>query len=403
MRKVLTEAVVRAAKAPESGQHDIWDTRHPGFGLRISYGGAKTFVLLYRQNGRKHRLTLGKWPAMTLAEAHKAARKRGGEIADGKDPAAERAQIKAAETFGELADLYLERHAAVHKRPRSILEDRQMLKADLLPAWKDRKLADIRRKDVIDLLDRIVARGALIHANRVRALISSMFNFGVGRDLVEFNPAHLVKRPAPEHSRDRVLSEDELRRLWRALELQPAKVSAAFKLLLLTAGRRSEVLGMRWSEVDLEGGWWVLPAERSKNKLAHRVPLVPSAIALLRSLRNAGSESEVVFRGGRLGQSVSNPQKWILSLRSQAELVDFHVHDLRRTVASKLAAMGVARLEISKLLNHSEGGVTRVYDRHSYDTEKRAALLRWEKRLLAIVGVTAPESNVIELAARAAV
>ena len=273
-----------------------------------------------------------------------------------------------------------------------------MLNADLLPAWKDRKLPAIGRRDVIALLDEIVARGAPIHANRVLALCSTIFNFAIGRDLTEHNPAHKVPRPALERSRERRLSDDEVRRLWLALEPEPLKIQAVYKLALLTAARRSEILGLAWSELDLERGWWTLPAGRAKSGEEHRIPLSPTAVSLLRQLED-GHKSAFVFPGGRLGRPVANPQKWIARIRQRAALEDFRFHDLRRTAASGMSSIGVPRLTISKLLNHAEGGITKIYDRHSYDPEKRAALLKWDRHLTAMVQGEEAASNVIALQA----
>ena len=210
-------------------------------------------MLAYRQDKRQHRMTLGRFPELSVADARAKATSTLGDIAKGVDPAADRARAKADPTFGELAELYIERHARVKKKPRSIAEDEYML-ADLLPAWADRKLPTISRRDVIAVLDGIVARGSPVQANRVLALASTVFNFAIGRDLIEHNPAHRVARPALERSRERRLSDDEIRRLWQALDQEPFKVEAAFKLALLTAARRSEILGLAWSEVDLDGG-----------------------------------------------------------------------------------------------------------------------------------------------------
>jgi integrase len=298
--------------------------------------------------------------------------------------------------FAQFADLYIERHAMLRKKPRSVAEDRHMLALDLLPAWKYRRISKVGRRDVIALLDGIVARGAPIQANRVQALISKMFNFAVGRGLVDSNPAYRVPRSAPEHSRDRVLSDGEIRLLWRTLDGEQTRVAAAFKLALLTAARRSEVLGMRWGELDFDAGWWTIPAEPSKNGLSHRVPLVPAALPLLHALKEGSHDPEVVFLGGRLGRPVANPQKWLARIRRRAQLNDFRLHDLRRTVASNLTALGVPRLVVGKLLNHVETGVTAVYDRHSYDQEKRGALLKWERRLTEII-TGEPVCKVVEI------
>jgi integrase len=273
-----------------------------------------------------------------------------------------------------------------------------MLNADLLPAWKDLKLAAIGRRDVIALLDDTVARDAPIYANRLRALTSTIFNFAIGRDLTEYNPVYKVPRPALERSRERRLSDDEVRRLWVALEVEPLKVQVAYKLALLTAARRSEVLCMAWSELDLDRGWWVLPTDRAKSGEEHRIPLGPTAVGLLRSLE-AKRKSLFVFAGGKIGRPVANPQKWILRIRERAKLDDFRFHDLRRTAASHMTAIGIQRLTVSKILNHSEGGVTKVYDRNSYDKEKRAALLKWDHRIGEIISSEPRRASVIELRA----
>jgi integrase len=268
----------------------------------------------------------------------------------------------------------------------------------LLPVWKDRKLPEIGRRDVNALLDEIVARGAPIQANRVRALCSTIFNFAISRDLLEHNPAYKVARRARELGRERKLLDDEIRRLWSALEAEPVKVQVVFKFALLTAARRSEVLGIAWSELDLDRGWWALPRERSKGGTEHRIPLSRTAVDLLRGLEAARNpSSQFVFAGGKIGRSVSNPQKWIARIRSRANLIDFRFHDLRRTAASGMTSIRIDRLTVSKLLNHAEGGVTRIYDRHSYDREKRAAVVKWDKHLQRLLTGADDESNLVRL------
>jgi len=395
MKVNITSSFAEAVKPPAAGQIDCWDRKTSGFGLRVSMGGTKTWIVRYRQDGSRRRYLLGRFPQVSLADARQAARRYLGEVATGKDPAAERAQAKAEPTFAELATLYLERHAALHNKPRTVAEATRILRADILPVWGQRKISSIGRKDIIALLDDIVARGAPIEANRVRALLSVMFGFALDRELVDAHPAYRIRRPAPEHSRDRVLSDDEIRQFWQALENEPLRVAAGFKLALLTAARSSEVFGMTWSEVDLDGGWWTLPAERSKNGKAHRIPLVASALTLLRALQNESKGCELVIRPGKLGRGswrpLRCPRNWLADIRRSAGLAHFTTHDLRRTVASKMTELGIPRLTVSKLLNHAEAGVTHVYDRHTYDAEKRAALLKWERRLTEIVeGATAP-------------
>ncbi len=337
---------------------DYWDGQLPGFGVRVSKSGRKTFIVRYQgANGSKRRLNLGMYPVMSLAEARDQAREKLAAIARGEDPQVEKVAERQAPTFGELSEIYLERHAKVKKRRWQ--EDERKLRVDLLPHWKSRKAGSIARADVTELLDGIVARGAPIMANRVKALISKIFNFGIGRGLVEHNPCLLVPMPARERPRERVLSEDEIRRLWTLLEDENPTMSATFKMRLLTAQRGVEVLKMRWRHID--GTWWTIPAEVAKNGLTHRVPLAPQVLTLLDELRPQTGKSAWVFASPR---KTSRP---IVSVQSAAERlaersgIAFTPHDLRRTAASFMTSMGISRLVVSKLLNHVESGVTSIY------------------------------------------
>ncbi len=395
MRVKMTAQFVESVKAPDRGQMDYWDERTPGLGLRISQGGKRAWTVFYRIGGRMRRLTLGPYPSLSLADARRMAASSLREVHHGNDPATAKREARAAETFGQLAELYLERHAKVEKR--SWPEDERIIERELLPAWKNRKAGEIRRSDVIDLLDHIVERGAPVQANRTKALISKIFNFGIRRGLVEANPAYGIGNPGgQEQARDRVLSEDEIRSVWNSLEPEPPKIRAIFRLALLTAQRRSEIAGMRWDELDLDAGWWTIPAERSKNGLAHRVPLASEAMRILREIKAGANDELLVFRGGHIGLPLTNLQKPMVRIKEKSG-VEFRMHDLRRTAASLMTGIGIPRLVVSKLLNHVERGITSVYDRHSYDAEKRAALLKWERRLREMLEQKPKPSKVVAL------
>ena len=362
---------------------DYWDDRLPGFGVRVAQSGRKTFVVRYSAtDGRKRRLTLGAYPLLSLADARDKAREALAEVARGDDPQGQKKAERQAPTFGELASVYLERHAKVKKRHWR--EDERMLRVDLLPRWKRRKAESIGRRDVSEMLDGIVARGAPIMANRVKALISKIYNFGIGRGMVESNPCLGVPMPAKARQRDRVLSEEEIRSLWRVLTEEELVMAATFKVRVLTAQRGVEVLKMRWEHLD--GNWWTIPGEVAKNGLSHRVPLAPQVQSLLDELRPVTGDSEWVFASPRRkGAHITAIQKAAERIAKRAE-VDFVPHDLRRTAASFMTSMGTSRLVVSKILNHVESGITAVYDRHSYDAEKREALVRWAGKLDEILG-----------------
>jgi integrase len=344
---------------------------------------------MYRPKGsqKKARLTLGRYPAFSLADARDMVRERAVDVARGNDPNQDRRTRQQSPTFSYLAAEYIEKYAKEKKR--SWREDQRVITRDLLPVWAERKAQDLQRKDVINLLDRIVARGARIQANRTLALIRKMYNWGIGRDLVEANPCTQIQAPGKEVQRDRVLSEAEIRAVWIAFEAQSPLISAMFKLRLVTAQRGGEVCSMAWADIDLESRWWRIPAERAKNGLAHRVPLSGLAISILEPLHERHSKSEWVFPSPvRRAGYIANVQKAAERIRSAADIDDFVPHDLRRTAASYMTSLGVSRLVVSNILNHVEPGVTRVYDRYSYEKEKLGALEIWSEHLtLCVEGV----------------
>ena len=375
----LTDAVIRAL-TPGGTQLDCWCIAPRGFGLRVSPGGRKTFVVRYVVGGRRRRMSLGAYPTTTLADARRRAMLVLGEVANGKDPAQVRHDTRRAETFGDLAAPYLEKHARPKKR--SWREDDRIIANELLPAWRTTQAREIKRRDVREVIEAIAERPAPIMANRVLALIKKIFNFGIAREIVEFNPCAQLERPGKEQQRDRVLSDEEIRVFWTALEREPSEIAAAFRLRLVTAQRGGEVVNMRWSDVDLNDRWWTIPGADAKNGLAHRVPLNVLAIEILHMLlRRASSgrhESLYVLAGARGKRQRSEAV-------ARLGLTGFRGHDLRRTAASRMASAGVQRLVIGKVLNHGERGVTAVYDRHSYDAEKREALDIWCRHLKSIL------------------
>ena len=285
--------------------------------------------------------------------------------------------------MAELAGQYIARHAKPHKK--SWRDDERLLHKEVLPHWGRRKAYDIKRADVIALLDGIVERGAPVQANRVLALVRMMFNWAISRDQLEHNPCAQVKAPGREQQRDRVLNDEEIREVWDAcVHLMPV-MGAYFKTLLLTAQRVSELRLMHWNDIDLEMGWWTIPASVAKNGLAHRIPLNAPVQEVLRALQaTTGSTSWVFPSPRRRDNHFINIRKSAVRLRALSE-VDFIPHDLRRTVASRLTSLGFPRLTVSKVLNHAESGVTRVYDRHSYDAEKREALEAWGRKVKELV------------------
>ena len=407
----LTDRGIRAL-VPRDTPTDLRDGGLRGLIVTVLPSGRRQFSVRYRFRGTQRRFILGDYPDVTLAEARKRARRAQAAIDDGHDPAGDRRTAKAPRTdlVSALVEHYLAKHARTFKR--SADEDERILTVNVLPYWRDRSVRDLTRRDVRALVERVVDRGSPIMANRTLADVRTMLNFAVDHDWIDANPASRIKKPAPEFSRDRVLSEDELRRLWRLLERLPTtaerpapgrkgtsgdpddpicpvspRLAALVKVRLLLAQRGGETARMRWRDLDLEAGWWTIPATDTKNGEPHRVPLTVDAAALIRA--QAGDEAgESVFARG--ATSVVDRAKKAPARFAKALGIEFRGHDLRRTAATGMAAAGVPREHIARVLNHVDGTAraTNVYDRHSYDREKRTALEAWARRLDAILDGT---------------
>jgi len=387
-----------AIKPSPEGRLEYWDEDTKGLGLRVSASGRKSWVLMYRVRGEKRlrRATLGTYPVLSLADARDMAQTDLRAAAKGEDPAATRKAEREADTFGDLAERYIERYAK--KRKKSWFKDRQALDRDLLPRFKHRKAASITRREVIDLLEEIANRGAPVGANRTLEIIRRIYNWAIEQEYVVTNPCQRIKKIGVEKRRDRVLADDEIRAVWAAFEKQ-ARVGNLFKLRLLTIQRPSEVSQMRWQDIDVDSAWWTIPAEFSKNGLPHRVPLSPSAVNMLQSIRAAcGGKSEWVFPSPTGRGPLRNVWRAIDYIRKSSG-VEFTPHDLRRTGASRMTGdLGFSRLVVARVLNHAETGVTATYDRHSYDREKRQALDAWDSRLQNILRAESSRTNVVRLA-----
>ncbi|MCZ6858995.1 MAG: integrase arm-type DNA-binding domain-containing protein, partial [Alphaproteobacteria bacterium] len=286
-----------AAIKPKAERYEVWEDGRTGLGVRVSPKGRKSWVYMYRFNGKARRMGIGTYPAIGLAKArvmHAGAKEI---LAKGADPGTQQTERKraerSAETVFDLADEYLEKWA--RPRKRSAAEDERMLNKDVLPAWGMRKAKSITRRDVILLLDGIVERGSPIQANRTLAVVRRMFNFAISRDILDTTPVAMVKAPAKENQRDRVLSADEIKTFWNGLAAAPMTqaVRLALKLELVTAQRKGELVGAALSEFDFDEGVWTIPAGRAKNGIAHRVPLSPLTLELIEEARAVARQAEI--------------------------------------------------------------------------------------------------------------
>jgi integrase len=405
MAKGLTAKSIENLK-PGGVRQEIPDGGCRGLYLVVQPSGRKSWAVRYRFQGKPRKLTLE--GVATLAEARKAATGALHELERGSDPAGLKFNAKAAEeraaalragdTVDNLAARFIERYAKKETRENSWRMTERIFERFVLPAWGSRIIHDIKRRDVIELVE-AVAEDTPILANRVHAALSKFFNWLASRDVIGASPCAGVARPSKEEPRDRILADDELKSVWEAAGELGQPVGPFVRLLILTGQRRGEVAGLCWSEID--GETWTLPPERTKNGQKHVVPLSRQAMEIVKAApRIVGSD--FVFPGARGGRLAGFSHiKGYLDARAKLK-EQWSIHDLRRTVASGMAKIGISLPVVERLLNHkgeSFSGIRGVYQRHDYAIEKANALQRWADHVEGIVkGV--PADKVVALRPR---
>jgi integrase len=391
MSRALTDAMVRNVQPPSSGRAEIRDPGCRGLELRVTAAGVKSFAFRYRdrRTRRIERITLGRYPDLMLREARARADELRHQVANGQSPATDK-RGAAEREFAALADRYLTEHARRFKR--SADQDERNLRLHILPRWRDRDFAEITRADVVSLVERLAATRPVL-ANRVQALVSSIFSFAVDKALIAQHPCLRLRKAGDEAARKRVLDDDEIRTFWTRVVEPPVSraVGLALRLVLLTGCRPGEIAGLMKSEIELNPqgrpSSVTIPAERSKNGRPHFVPLAPLARGVLTDALTLAGGSPAVFpsRSGRVAGHALAVAMARLGKALGAE--DWPTpHDLRRTCATRLSKAGIRQEDVSAILNHTRTDVTgKHYDVHDRAGEKRIALSRWSQILTAIL------------------
>jgi len=405
MAKELTAAAVEKLK-PGQTRREIPDGRVGGLYFLIQPNGKRSWAMRFRFAGRSRKFTLGQYPAIDLKAARELARQAKGKIESGADPGVEK-KAEKAKAFVPANDLvedviarFIAQYAKRKLKASTAAEAERLLNKEIVPVWRGRRLSEIKRPDIHNLLDGIIDR-APVTANRTLSWLKRVCSWAIERGLIEANPCGGIKPPAAETSRERILSDDELAAIWQASEGLGAPYRAFVRLLILTGQRRSEIAEMRWKEIDLENRAWTLPAARAKNGRAHQIPMPDQAIEILRILpRIAGSEFAFTVSGKQPITAFDKTKKRLDALLPPPAPAPWTFHDFRRTAASGMARLGVNLPVIEKLLNHVSGsfaGIVGVYQRHSFADEKARAMAAWARHVESIVSGE-PAGNVVELA-----
>jgi len=396
----LTDAAVDKIK-PTDKRQEIPDSLTVGLYFVVQPTGRKGWQVRYRTPTVQRRMTLGAYPLIGLKEARTRARDALLAAHDGADPAAEakatkekRADLNDRDKVSRLLKQFRKRHLAGLK---SGDEAYRFLERFVLPAWGDRDIHTITKRDLIDLLDEIADSGRMTTANRVLAHTRKFLNWCVERDVLGASPAAGVKPPAKEKNRDRVLSDDEIRWFWKACDSVGHPWGPMAKLLLLTGQRLNEVAQMTDGEIN--GDTWHLSTDRTKNGRAHDVPLSDAASAVLSDIERIKGRAGYVFtttgdsavQGFHKGRAHIAGAMEAIAKEDTGQAVDiphWGFHDLRRTAATGMARLGIPVRVTEAVLNHvsgTAGGIVSVYQRHDYADEKRDALDAWSRLVIDLV------------------
>lgn len=448
MAKNLTAVAVEKVKPDPAKRLEIADGLLPGLYLVVQPSGRKSWAVRYRAAGDTRKLTIGGYPVLKLDQARDAAREALRAAQKGADPATEKREARRAakdrteaerDAFDAVARRYLDRYA--RPKNRGWLEQARLLglvpdrsksegaddpglfllkEGGLAERWQGKRVQEITRRDVLEAIDEVVARGAPVGANRTLAALRTMLNWTVDRGIITANPAETVKPPTAEMARDRVLSDEELRAVWMAADTMAWPMGRVVQLLILTGQRRDEVSEMAEREVDRSRRMWTIPRDRAKNDVEHDVPLSDAALAILDGLPKISGRRGYLFTStgetpvsGHSNAKERLDKLALAELRKRAaergedadavELRPWRLHDIRRSVATRMQRLRIGLQVVEAVLGHVSGsraGVVGIYQRYEYEDEKREALDAWARFVTALVA-DKPAGNVVELRGRA--
>jgi integrase len=378
------------ALLPSPGQErtEYWDVSLPGFGVRVAASGRKTFTVRYSLHGKQLRKDIGIYGVTkTLADARGEAARIITEAKNGRDPLLSTAIMKRAgiADFRDLAERFVEeRFPELREATRK--EMKRVIDKELLPVWGERDPNSVQPEEV-DIWARTVGKRAPYVANRCFEYMRLIYNFGIKRRLLSYTPLVGLEKPHREEVRTRTLTEEEIRRIFEALEEEPKQMAGMWLLLFYTGSRLRETLKAEWAWVQESERYMVLPKTATKNKREHLVPLIAEATEVLGHLRALAGESPYIFPGPK-GTPMHWAQRSAERVWVRARIDDVRIHDIRRTVSTALAKLGISENIIDRTLNHTQVGqkLARTYNTYQYIPEKRAALTKWAKRLRTIIG-----------------
>ncbi len=358
MAVTLTDRSVQSLK-PRNKQYEVRDAGLRGFAIRVNTDGSKTWTLIVSKGGRRQRVTLGRYPDLRLADARRRASER------------KQSGYRVGGSVETVFASYLEE---IKKSHRSWRDVEQVARLYMFPVMGPRQLDTITAADGVEMMDLISRKSSDNRAAKAIAYLRPFFRWAAGRSIIPTNPWVVIVPPSnTSEARERVLSDDELRKIWSFAKTAPYPFGPFLQLLIITAQRRAEVGGMMWAELDFERSLWSIPSARHKQKRGHEVPLPAAAVDIITPLPR---HCDWIFSTTRKSP-ISGFGNFKTRIDKATGVSDWRLHDIRRTAATRMAELQVPRFTISRVLGHSDTSITATYDRASYRDEKLEALERW--------------------------
>lgn len=382
----FTDTYIKSLKKNKTKRYEKYEGG--GFGIRVTPKGVKSWIYRYKINGITEKITLGHYPKLSLAEARDSFRKLSETRREGYNPrkAIEQEKLQEENTVEKLILSWYSNYAEKHRKKP--LQIKQQIEADIIPLLGKMTLEQVQTRDIAKALDKIVDRGARIHANRVLSTIKQAFNYGVSRGAIQHNPATCIRARdigGLEIPRERVLSLDEIKKIFLFLDSEnhqlPTQTKNAIKILFLTGVRTAELRLATFEEIDFDKSLWTIPAEHSKANIIHKVHLSPQVLSLLVELKNESNSIYVMpFIDGKKPVTVNALPRAINRIQMRIGIAHWSIHDARRSFATHLGAiLRIDPVVIEKCLGHKMPRIMATYNKNEMLPERKDALNRWGK------------------------
>ena len=370
VQQSLTELTIRKAK-PADKRYDLFDASARGLGLRVAISGTKSWFIMRRFNGRMLRITFGRYPEISLANARLKVPEVLREMADGRTQGQRKTDL-----FKIVLEEWLKKDQVKNK---SVHQVKMAMYLHALPALGNMSVTSITKRDVNKMIDKVVDAGSPVAANRILAYMKRFFSWCKERDILDQSPVEAIKLPSKENDRDRVLNLGEIKSFWISCDKMGYPWGPIFQLLLLTGARLKEISQASWSEISISDRILDLPGSRTKNERAHQIQLSVQTLKILLSLPKVEGQDFLFSTNGKT--PVSGFSKVKKRLDMLCGVTNWRFHDLRRSFATHSSEkLSVSPVIVDKILNHRTGqvrGVTAVYQRGEYLAERREALQKW--------------------------